>query len=350
MKQMSLPWIVLTAGAALLTRGAEAQDDWTRNFRVGMQLGVGIRADFKTSGQFALTGNDPGAPNVPGVNHNYDDGYVRVDETGNAMGYTSYWGYNDKASQYDATAPYVTFHSANSVNVASATSSGREDAPYIGFDMAYGGTFGRLLGARLGWELGFGLLPISITDTRPLAGTFTGTVHQFLNRGDIVMPGATPGSPYQGGSSGIGPVIDGTAIPKADVVSSGTLTGSRTLDVNLFTLRLGPTFYWNLHPRWGVSASAGGAIGLVAGDYRFDEMATFGSGTTRNSGRFGKTDLTYGGYVNGLALFHLQHDADLFAGVQFMPLSDVRFNKGGREAKLDLGSGFYFTAGINWPF
>ena len=90
---------------------------------------------------------------------------------------------------------------------------------------------------------------------------------------------------------------------------------------------------------------------MVTGDYRFDETASLaGGGTTHLSGKFGKTRPTYGGYVNALALFHLQPDADLFAGVQFMPLTDVRFSKGGREAKLDLSRGFYFTLGINWPF
>jgi hypothetical protein len=100
----------------------------------------------------------------------------------------------------------------------------------------------------------------------------------------------------------------------------------------------------------GVSASAGGVVGLVTGDYRYDEMASFASGAVHNSGKFGKTEPTYGGYINALALFHLEEHADLFAGVQFMPLTDVTFRQSGREAKLDMGSGFYFTAGINWPF
>jgi hypothetical protein len=116
-------------------------------------------------------------------------------------------------------------------------------------------------------------------------------------------------------------------------------------------MRLGPTLYWDLGRRWGVSASAGPAVGLVSGDYRFDETGQLGNGeTAHNTGKFGKTDVVFGGYANGLALFRLEKGGDLFAGVQFMSMTGSTFSNGGREAKLNLGSSIAFTFGINWPF
>ena len=95
-------------------------EGWTRHFRLGALVGVNIDAEFKMSGQFSVSGSQPGTPGQPGVDHIYDDGYVRVDETGNAQGLTSYWGYNN-ASQYDPVAQTLTFHSASSFT----TTSGR---------------------------------------------------------------------------------------------------------------------------------------------------------------------------------------------------------------------------------
>jgi hypothetical protein len=89
----------------------------------------------------------------------------------------------------------------------------------------------------------------------------------------------------------------------------------------------------------------------VDGDYRFNEIATLpGVLSVPVSGKFGKTDFLYGGYVNALALFRLEPGGDLFAGVQFMPLTGTTFSRGGRSARLDPSGAFYITAGVNWPF
>ena len=119
----------------------------------------------------------------------------------------------------------------------------------------------------------------------------------------------------------------------------------------LYSFRLGPTLYWKLHRLWAVDVSAGPVIGILTGDYKFDETGLLDSGgTTHNTGKFGKTDAVYGGYANALLLYHLEQNGDLFAGVQFMSLSGTTFQGTGRRADLNLGAGFQFTAGINWPF
>src|SRR5437762_2350007 len=130
---MKLPkagWLMLAGGTAFITNSASAADDWTRNFRIGMTLGLNVHADFKMGGTFALSGKDPGPMGVSGANHEFDDGYVRVDNTGNAGGFTSYWGYQN-VSQYDAGAQTLTFHTATSLS-ASSSAVQRDDSPYIG--------------------------------------------------------------------------------------------------------------------------------------------------------------------------------------------------------------------------
>ena len=135
---MTFRFLLVTALLGSLVCGARAQTDWTRNFRAGLLVGMNIDAEFKTTGQFAISGNNPGVPGA-GTDHFYDDGYVRVDAGGATAPdyYTSFWG----GTSYDPNASTLTFLSSRSVSIANENSR-IDDAPYLGFDLAYGGTFG----------------------------------------------------------------------------------------------------------------------------------------------------------------------------------------------------------------
>src|SRR2546425_7401386 len=78
------------------------------------RLGLNIHAKFSRIGTF------PAATDIGGtgsaLNHFYDDGYVRVDESGNYGGQTWYWGY-DRASQISGN--NLPFHSSRASGGAS---------------------------------------------------------------------------------------------------------------------------------------------------------------------------------------------------------------------------------------
>jgi len=311
-------------------------DDWTRHFRIGALVGMNISANFRRNGTFGISGNNP----AQGI---FDDGYVRTDNTGNAFGQTGYWGYNN-ASQLNGSA--LTMYAATAF---STSSSSKESGVFPGFDMAYGGNLWYWKHARVGWELGFGLLPISITDNQSSPASVTQLAYTF-DTGGIVVPGA----PYQGGFNRYGEPTIPVPVPitpsGTNNIPNGTVSGKQTLDVMLYTLRLGPTFYWDLSEHVSLSLGAGPAVGLVSGDYKYDETITAGGVSAHNSGRIGGTDFTYGGYVNATVLCHVTDNGDIYAGVQFMPMSDATISGGGREGRLNLGGQVYFTVGINWPF
>ena len=310
------------------------EPDWMRHFRIGAMVGMNISANFKTKGTFNISGNNA-------ANGIYDDGYVRPDESGDPDN-TGFWGYNN-ASQYDSGAQTLTMHGASTYSTSGSSSA--DGSAFVGFDMAYGDNIWYWKHARVGWEGGFGLLPINLTDSKPMAATVNQSTYTF-NTGSIVVPGA----PYQGGSSGQGPIIPSSPAATSQSVAAGTVTGSRTLDVMLYTLRLGPTFYWDLNEYFGMQLGAGPAVGIVSGTYRYNETITTGVTSTKNSGSFGVTEMTYGGYVNGTLLYHIINDADLYLGAQFMPMSDASFSRSGRTGQLNLGGQLYLSAGINWPF
>lgn len=309
------------------------EDEWTRHFRIGAIVGLNISANFTTKGTFTLPGNNA-------ANGIYDDGYVRVDDTGNAQGYTSYWGYNN-ASQLNGST--LTMHSTTSYTTSS---SSEERSEFPGFELAYGGNIWAWGKARIGWEFGFGLLPISITDSSPMAANVSQNVYTF-NTGGIVVPTA----PYQGGSSGIGPTIIAapTSVTSTNI-SSGTVSGSHKLDVMLYTFRLGPSVYWDLSEKLGLAVGGGPALGLVSGSYKYNETVTANGTSIKNSGQIDSTDVVYGGYVNATLTYHIEDHGDFYVGVQYMPLGNATISSGGREAELKLGGQVYITAGINWPF
>ena len=308
-------------------------DDWTRHFRIGALVGMNINASFNENGQFNISGNNPAA----GI---YDDGYVRPDDQ-SGDGFTSNWGYNN-ASQYNAANNTLTM-SANT-GFSTASSAKVDGGAFPGFEMAYGDNLWYWKHARVGWEFGFGLLPIKISDNSSMSAMVTQNTFTF-NTGGIVVPTA----PYQGGSGGTGPIIS-TAFTSSTNTSSGTITGSRSLEVMLYTARLGPTFYWDLTEHIGMSLGAGPAIGIVSGDYKYNEIITANGVSAGNAGRIGGTKLVYGGYVNAAVMYHAVANGDFYAGVQFMPMSDATISGGGREGRLKLGGQLYFSVGINWPF
>jgi hypothetical protein len=337
-KGRCLPALLAGSAVAASATHVEAQD-WTKHFRVGMQLTLNVKAEFTTGGTF-------GIPTRPGI---YDDGYVLDDSTpGNSE--TTNWGY-DHQSQVSMTEAgnFLTFTRTESFSVDSLGSKTRDDSPYIGVELAYGGTFMRWGDALIGWEAGYSFLPIGISDRRPISGSATrfSAVHEFSTAVSLPAPG------YRGSASGQGQtVIEQQPTDTFFTDQEGVSRGSRELDVTLHNLRLGPTILFPFARRWAVQGSLGPAIGYVTGDYKFREQVSFAGGesSSRTEGEFGDSDFVYGGYISGIVTFNVEQHGDIYAGVQLMSLSSTTFEKDDRRAKLDLGAAFSFLVGINWPF
>jgi hypothetical protein len=304
-------------------------DDWTRHFRIGAMVGLNISANFNTKGTFNIN-------KLPGV---YDDGYVLPDNMGTAFNQTGNYGYKN-ASQLSGSS--LTMQ--NTTSYTTSGSSQDSGSAFPGFDMAYGGNLWDWGKARIGWDLGFGLLPISITDNSSMSARVNQTTYTF-NTGGIVVPGA----PYQGGFNRQGEsTIYYNPISSSTNTAQENITGSRTLDVMLYTVRLGPSVYWDLNQYFGLSAGAGPAVGIVSGSLKYNEIIPTSS--VPSKGQIDATDVVYGGYVNASLMYHLVQNGDLYVGVQYMSLGNATISGGGREGRLNLGGQVYISAGINWPF
>jgi hypothetical protein len=316
-------------------------DDWTRHFRIGAMVGFNLSANFSEQGTFGVSGNNP-------ANGIYDDGYVHTDSSGNAFGQTSNWGYNN-SSQYNYAAQTLAMHATSSYSTSG--SSKDDGGAFPGLDMVYGDNLWYWKHARVGWELGFGLLPVTIKDNSSLAATVNGSVYTFNTSNPNNAP--IPAAPYSGSFNRQGGewTVPGTPMSTTPLPpSGGFVTGTRQLDEMLYTFRLGPSFYWDLTDDFGMSLGAGPAVGLVSGNYEYNETITSGGVNARNSGEFGTTGVVYGGYVSGTVLYHVIDSADFYLSAQYMPLGDASFSSGGRQAELNLGGQIYISLGVNWPF
>jgi hypothetical protein len=331
-------WSALLAGSAFAASAtpAEAQQ-WTKHFRIGMQLAINIEAEFSTSGTITF-------PHGPGE---FDDGFVRPDITGSKIDTTN-WGYQ-RADQFDEKTRLLTFTSTDAFR-ADTASTKVDDTPYIGMELAYGGPITRWKNALIGWEVGYSWLPMNIADHSRLTGVGDRFTSLHLVDGAVLLPDP----PYTGSDSGEQQPVIGLEPQKGSggfEDFSGTVTGSRTLELSLHNFRFGPTIHYEFARRWAVEGSAGGAFGFLTGDYVFKETVRFEDGTSSFSeGRISASDVVYGGYVQGVVLFHVEDHGDVYAGLQFLSLSNTEVEKGGRSAKLNLGATFSLLVGINWPF
>lgn len=345
---------LICAAILLLAQRARAQSDydsdWTKNFRVGAMVGFNIKANFKMSGTFPVSSSKPGPTGVFGAHHVYDDGYVHPDVTGDSD-LTWNWGIQN-ADQWDQANNQLLMHSTTSYTTSGSGSG--QDNPYLGFELAYGGQIIHQDWWRVGWEFGFGWLPIKISENTVMFGTATRSTYAFDTGGSDLsqlVGNISPGNPYNGTAAGPGPEIHNNATLIGTDTQDVSISGTHTLDVNLYTFRLGPTFYADLSPRVGVQIGAGGALGLVSGDLKYDEMITVGtSGPVHSSGSIGATDLTWGGYVNAMITFHTVKNGDFYLGAQYMPMGTAHIGNSTRRADLNLTGQIYFSAGINWPF
>ncbi|MBC8097562.1 MAG: hypothetical protein H7Y43_17290 [Akkermansiaceae bacterium] len=325
---------------------SEQEDVWSRHFRVGALVGFNFKAEFSMNGTFRFSQNNPGPAGSGGVDRVYDDGYVKVDASGNFGNETWNWGYQN-STQYTNSTQQLHFHAAQDYT-ASGSSDVNSDAQ-VGFELAYGGHLSRWGRALVGWEFGFGYLPINIEDNRTFTGVSATRISHSFDASGIEIPDA----PYNGTFTGPGALISDFALPGLgdSFTNSLSLTGGRSLDVTLYSFRLGPTLHWELFPRLAVAVSAGAAIGVLTGDLEFNESVLFPDGSTAvNVGSHSSTEITYGGYLSATVMYHVEEHGDFYLGVQYMPLSDATFSGAGREATLDMTGAVYVSFGINWPF
>jgi len=325
--------LTLTAVSPPLVFGADSVPNPHR-LSVGLRFGLNYKANFSNS---ATTFNpvDPG-PATAGANHTYDDGFVRVDASGNFGGLTSYWGYQN-ASQVVGTS--MEFHALGVPEASSIT-----DDPQLGLELIYQRILGAAAGGsspRWGVEFGLGYTKINlqgsgsgtapvITDTYPLG---------------VVQP---PLAGYQGTSTGPGALLGATPVR---TLGTAAVDSYQKLSGRLIGLRLGPFAEWDLTSNLGLTASAGFTFAPTRLYYDFSETITLANGASySSSGHGSKRKNLYGPYANLMLRFIRGDRWSAYVGAQVQSLTTLEQSVGTRTARFDPRTTVDFSVGITRRF
>jgi len=365
------------AASAFETPEEKSPDRYGLSFR----MGYNIKASFKNVGGFPAMGHlvpraeanpqlPPPGPLQPGNpegdefgNRTYDDGYVWRDNTGNAMGFSHYWGYDSKPLQYDATLGTIAMHSASSPGV---NSNDREDDPQLGLEFTYNRELGHGKGWRLGVEAAFNYTDVSIHNNRPLSGSGTLTENTFLVPPTFdpdlgIVPGDPPGAPpsyygtYYPNPNG-SPVLVATPLGTNYTSFSTQINGSRHFDADLFGWRIGPYAEFLLGSRVSVCLNGGLALVVVSSDFSYRETVSYdtgiGTGTISrpSSGSGSDTGFQVGGYAGSTLNVALSEKWGAFAGVEYQNVGDYTHKENNQKAVLDLGSTVFISVGVSCSF
>jgi hypothetical protein len=336
--------LALAAATPFAMRGADVPEtDKLNRFSLGARFGMNFKADFHNNNRAPLAPSRIG-PATGGADHEYQDGYVRLDSSENLGGRTWNWGYQNAGQVVGDT---MQFHSTQTRNSAlSANNNDVTGDPQPGLELVYQRVLGSFASSgRWGLEAGFGYMDIDLHDNRSGTGLTTVTTDAYQLNG--VVP---PGPGYNGTFEGPGALLGDT--PTRTRASSATsLRSKHELSGELYTLRLGPFVEWNFTPRFSLAVSVGLTLAPASVDYKFTETATpAGGGTSRATGHSSKSELLYGPYVSGLLRYDFNKSWGIFAGAQFQSLTDLEQSVGGRTARFDPGATVYGTFGASWNF
>lgn len=327
------------------------------NISFSYQLGMNIRTTFKGFGAFRA--NNAG-PATSGINHEYDDGYNRVDAQGNDhsdQGFphtTTFWGYHN-SSQWNHDNNTVEMHSAFARPIADVSN----DDPRHGFQFLYERIICGHEKWYLGVEVGFGFTKIDITENKTVTSPVYQTTDAYAIPPDPLFGGySIPAAPYNGPFSGDLGTSLLSDIPIRSIAATGDFTSvmsTRHVDANLWRMHLGPKLHVPVHRRLELEMSGGLAVAIVDSEFNFQErvflpaslslpdgaMSTVARGSGNNVGTL------VGGYLSGNLVYPLWPDSKMFVGGQWEDLGTYRHYVASHLAEVDFTGAVSFMVGMS---
>ncbi len=317
-----------------------------------------VNGRFTFSVDAAFTSQTPvnsiGPSGAGGVDRFYDDGFVRVDISGNAGGSTWFWGYDDavQLTGVGTAAGTLAFHSAASP--ADQFTLGSDEEVLPGIDFRYAREMGELsfavLGqprvARYGLSFGFGYTDLGLASRNTLTAPVTLTTDTYAI-GALIPPAA----PAAGTFAGPGGVIPDTPATRVVGPAAATADSRNKIDGRLYGATLGPFMEIPLSERLLAEFSVGLAVARADRRYTYREtVAISGIPTTLRSGRSEDADWLVGGSLNATLNYRATETLDCSLGFQYQNLGATTQNVNGRTARVDLGQALSVVFGLNWCF
>ena len=340
-----------TDAASTVTLASPASESLNR-FGLAWRTTFNVQVGFKNAGAFAAR-TDPGPATGASFDRTYDDGFNRVDISGNnhGNGYantTWYWGY-DSASQI-----LPSTSNPQSVVMHSSSSSGtylndRNDDRQPGVEFSYNRELLRRDHWRAGLEGVFGYTDLTVEDN----GAYITEVSQIADSFSVPVSSSGQYLPPPSRTAtfdGPGSVISSSP-SRTTSSAQGQVTGNRRFRADLFGFRFGPYFELPIGKKAAFDLSGGLALMYVSSDFSFNESIAVAGLSSYDSAASGShQQWRVGGYAAGAFSYAITSRWSAFAGAQFQDLGKYTHTEGSRQAVLDLTQAIFVTIGLSYSF
>jgi hypothetical protein len=380
MKKNHYHWAIPLTGAVLFGVTVSAEQDKytylnsTNRVTLSLRFGLNIRSKFSGIGSSFTSGSILGSnrttPN--GDPYNYDNGYVYPDDfTPAPNNYTRYWGYDNRASQWNTPQGLALYPNSISFNRTTATGASSDvssggDKPDPGFEVSYDRELlekGNWHDLRFGVEAALNYMNVSLNNNSTF-GTKIGTSTYIFQLATGTTPPPTP-IPFQGTFDG-NPV--GTYNPGSyDVIifngtypspssttplSDATVFAQDHFDADLWGGRLGPYVELPLSEKLDLRLSGGLAIGLLDANESWQQTLTPlpGGGSATATGGGDAFETLWGYYASVDATWQINNRWAVDGALQFQDLGKFTHSFQGRQVELDLSRSLFVELGISYSF
>lgn len=319
-------------------------------WRVGASYApiLGLEAKFNGLGTF----QSPFTPQPlgGGIDYEYDDGFVRVDSSGNAGDQTWNWGYEND-SQYDPSGTgSINFSITNSLSNGQVDEHDNACAGFEAFTYYDMGKVAfaplRDVNATWGFRGGLQYARVEMDNRANLSTTLTTTIDSFDLGGQI-----PPSAPYSGSFFGPGVLLSDSPSRSVIVGGSGLITGSRDLDADVFVTQFGSYLEIPVSGKFSVTAEGGVCLGIASGSYDFESSTTVTDlGTQTSSGHDSATRFLPGVYAGVSGIYQLSDHWALQASGRYQYLKPFELGANGSDATLSFDSAFVVSLGVLYSF
>ena len=326
--------------------------------RVSARMGYNISAHLENVGVAAgQTFPQPPPPKDPSRHFesatgiSYQDGYVGIDESGNAplpgetQGRTFYWGYarQDQIADLDHDGIVDTLLLSHST---SGTLLGDfKNDPQAGLEVSYARQLGQRDGSTFGIETAFTYTSLDlrahgIADPRVLG------VDAFsLGNPPIIPPSVVPYTgPYQ-----LEPPFGAPSI--YDTPTHQPVNMVTSFDAAVYGLKLGPYFEFPLAERLSFALSGGFSLLIADSEFRIQQSVAMpspgiASGTVTGS----SVGVLPGAYAAGRLSLMASDKVNVFTGLQYESNGHHSQSLAGKRVEIDFWNAIYWTFGVSYSF
>jgi hypothetical protein len=311
------------------------------------RIGFNVRGVFNVKATFSQLGGAPTATDIGPVSGDtdrfYDDGYNRVDSSGNAGGSTWFWGY-DRMSQADGAGIQMSSSAAQPTGRVEEVT----DDPHWGGELVYWRELGWNNSYAWGLVAGLGWQYLRFNESATFSTDATRTTDTYSIFGQ-----PPPAAPYRGQfDSSTGPVLSAIPNRQTSLMPNGALTwGQYEFEASAYTLRLGLLFETPFTESLDLQFGGGVLASVINGEFTYREntaVSDLQPLSARGSDR--STEFVGGGYAELNLSLRVARRFYVIAGAQYQMLTDYSQEAAGRKVELDSRSSLVAVLGMNYAF